>query len=270
MTPEHIQEKLKRYHIKPAHILGQNFLLDELIIEDTVNAALVSSADTVVEIGPGIGTLTEALLKRGARVIAIEKDERFVPALKALKKEYGTLEWHLGDALKFNFAMLPAEYKVVANIPYYITGKLIQVLLGVQPKPQSITLLVQKEVAENITAKPGALNLLGISVQLVAHPKIVLPVPAEKFYPAPKVDSAVVHIQIPKTPPYRVDDEKHFFRVLRACFAGKRKQIHNTLKNNLGLAEGVVLQALESSGVKPEDRPQHLSIEQWIRLVNAV
>lgn len=272
MTIEHLQELLKSYGIKPTEKLGQNFMLDETVLEDMAEAAGIGKHNLIIEIGPGIGNLTERLLNYAGKVVAVEKDVRMVPILRALQKKYKHFEFYNADGLRFDYSALlqraPSEggYRVVANIPYYITGKLVQLFLHLDPKPKSITLLVQKEVAENIVAKPGDLSLLGISVQIVGKPKIVAQVPAFKFYPQPKVDSSVVHIDIPPESPYKIEDEKAFFRILKACFMGKRKQIHNTLRNNLGLSSEKVDSALHAAGVDASMRPQHLSIEQWIKL----
>jgi 16S rRNA (adenine1518-N6/adenine1519-N6)-dimethyltransferase len=170
--------------------------------------------------------------------------------------------------LSFNFqeALQGEDYRVVANIPYYITGKIVQLFLRAQHKPKSITLLVQKEVAHNIAAKAGRLNLLAISVQLYGTPEVVRTVPAKSFFPAPKVDSAVVHIELHDTRRYEVGDEKKLFRILRACFAGKRKQIHNTLVNNLKLEKEAVGKVLEKLKIDPAARPQQLTIQQWLSL----
>lgn len=158
------------------------------------------------------------------------------------------------------------SYKVAANIPYYITGKILRMLLAAKIKPTSITILTQKEVAQTLAAKAGDLSLLAISVQLYGEPRLVKIVPAKSFYPQPKVDSAIVRIDIHPKPKYNFADEKQFFRVLRACFAGKRKQLHNTLKNNLGLEKGRVDKILSAAKINPAARPQELSIAQWIDL----
>jgi 16S rRNA (adenine1518-N6/adenine1519-N6)-dimethyltransferase len=282
MTIEHLKEILKQYGIKPTDKLGQNFMLDETILEDMVDSAGVSSTDLVIEIGPGIGNLTERLLERAKSVVAIEKDVRMMPILKQLKKTHPTFEFYNADGLTFDYSALfqriplfkkgepSGGCRVVANIPYYITGKLIQIFLHLNPKPKSITLLVQKEVAQNIVAEPGNLSILGISVQIMGYPKIVAQVPAFKFYPQPKVDSSVVHIDIPEKPPYKISDEKEFFRVVKACFMGKRKQIHNTLRSNVGLSEVAVEKALAHAGIDTAARPQHVTIPQWIALVEAI
>lgn len=313
MTIEYVKDLLGRYGIKPSEKFGQNFLLDEIVLEDMVDAAGVHEDDTVIEIGPGIGNLTERLAKRAKHVIAIEKDVRMEPLLSALRKKYKNFEFFLGDGLTFDYSSVIASkpqrmprsnlshaseiasslqsdatvaprndkkrlentttkelvrpsYRIAANIPYYITGKLVQLFLRLEPKPKSITLLVQKEVAQNIIAKPGSLGLLALSVQLYGIPRIVCTVPARSFYPAPKVDSAVVHIDIPEQSPFIVEDEQQLFKLLKACFMGKRKQIHNTLKNNLHIPEEVIARALAECNIPPSARPQQLTIPDWIAL----
>ena len=164
----------------------------------------------------------------------------------------------------------PHPYKVVANIPYYITGKILQMLMGAKFKPSVITILTQKEVAHNLAARAGDLGILAISVQLYGEPKYVQTVLAKSFYPAPKVDSAIVKIDLFKKPKYKLADEKNFFKIVKGCFAGKRKQIHNTLVNNLHLSKEQALEILSTLKINPAARPQELSIEQWIALTNAI
>jgi 16S rRNA (adenine1518-N6/adenine1519-N6)-dimethyltransferase len=271
MTIDTLKSLLKHYGLNPNKTYGQHFLMDETILEDMVDVANIQANDMVIEIGPGIGNLTERLLQRDARVLSIEKDEQFLKVLHQLSKQYKKFEYELTDVLKFNFtARNLGKYKVVANIPYYITGKIVQLFLNQLNKPKSLTLLMQKEVAQNIIAKPGQLNLLAISVQLYGEAKLVGVVPADKFYPKPKVDSAVLHIELYPKPKYQLADEKKFFRILRACFAGKRKQIHNTLTNNLGLEKTVALKHLNNINVDPTARPQQLNIEQWIQLADLI
>lgn len=272
MTQETLKQLLIDYGLSPNKTYGQNFLMDEIVLQDMIESAGISKNDVVLEVGPGIGNLTKFLLESSKQVIAIEKDPQFVPVLNSLKKKFKNFSYILSDALEVDLAeALPeGDYKVVANIPYYATGKLIQKFIQTDRKPSSMTLLMQKEVAENITSKPGNLNLLAISVQLYAQAKLIEIVPARKFYPAPKVDSAVVLIELFTKPKFKIKDEQKFFKVLKACFTGKRKQIHNTLTNNLGLDKEIVLQVLSSSKLTPELRPQQLTIDQWINLVNEI
>lgn len=277
MTIETLKSLLQHYKLNPNKTYGQNFLMDETILEDMIDEANVKAGDMVLEIGPGIGNLTERLLDRAAKVLSIEKDPQFLPVLKSLAKEHNTqgttkasqdFQYELTDALTYNFSekLKDTSYKVVANIPYYITGKIVQLFLKAQHKPDSLTLLMQKEVAYNICAEVGSLNLLAISVQLYADPRVVCVVPGHKFYPAPKVDSAVIHIELRKKPKYKVKDEAKLFRILRACFSGKRKQLHNTLTNNLQLEKTLVSDILTKLKIDPMIRPQQLTIDQWILL----
>jgi len=299
MDAEQLKRFLKNHNLRPNFTYGQNFLIDDFVLQDIVDAAEVSSEDAVLEIGPGIGNLTRLLCERAGLVLSLEKDPKFLPILKAIKKDYpNNFRYEICDALEYDFQatlkdaefnaekrgsgkqdfrVLPrqvprpsATYKVVANIPYFITGKILKMLMTAKFKPSSITILTQKEVARNITAKAGDLSILAISVQLFGEPKIVQTVLAKSFYPTPKVDSAIVKIDLFKKPKYILADEKKFFKILKACFSGKRKQIHNTLVNNLGLEKEMVLKILSSLKIKPEARPQELSIEKWIELSNKI
>lgn len=272
MTQETLKQLLIDYGLSPNKTYGQNFLMDEIVLQDMVDVADVKSTDTVIEVGPGIGNLTKFLLERAKNVIAIEKDPQFIPVLNSLKKKYKNFSYVMADALEVNFTDLApsGDYKVVANIPYYATGKLVQKFIQANPKPISLTLLMQKEVAENITSKPGNLNLLAISVQLFADAKLATIVPAKSFYPAPKVDSAVINITLHRKPVFKLKDQVKFFKILRACFTGKRKQIHNTLTNNFGLKKELVEKLLIDNNLDPSLRPQQLTIEQWIKLVDSI
>lgn len=271
MTIETLKNLLQRYGLSPNKTYGQHFLMDETVLEDMIDTAKVTDKDEVVEVGPGIGNLTERLLARGCKLLSLEKDPQFLRVLKSLQKQHDNFEYELVDVLKYNFTESGLKnYKVVANIPYYITGKIVQLFLNQTNKPKSLTLLMQKEVAQNIVAKPGQLNLLAISVQLYGEASLITIVPGFKFHPKPKVDSAVIHIELHKKPKYKVADEKKFFRILRACFAGKRKQIHNTLANNLKLEKSLVSELLDKVGIEPEARPQQLTIQQWITLTDQI
>lgn len=278
MTIESLQNLLGQYKLRPDKKFGQNFLLDDEVLDAMVEVAQIGLQDTVIEVGPGIGNLTSKLAVRAGTVLAIEKDERLQPLLKDLSLRYKNVDVRFSDVLHFDFLdamsrsggglVEPPVYKVVANIPYYVTGKIVQVFLRSPVRPRSITVLVQKEVAENMVAEPGSMNLLALSVQLIGTPSLVRKVPANSFFPAPKVDSAVVHIDIPLIPLYGDVDEKAFFRVARACFAGKRKQIHNTLVSNLGLAPEIVDVVLNSVGIDRTTRPQELSVATFLSLAN--
>jgi 16S rRNA (adenine1518-N6/adenine1519-N6)-dimethyltransferase len=275
MNKESLISLLKKYNLKPNFTYGQNFLIDEFALQDIVDAAEITKEDCVLEIGPGIGNLTELLLQRAGMVLSVEKDPKFLPILKRLKKQYPNFRYEIADALEFNFqdvfkARGCESYKVVANIPYYITGKITQMLLTANLKPATITMLTQREVGQNLQAKPGNMNILAISVQIFGDVKLVQKVLARSFYPAPKVDSAVVQIKLYKKPKHGIADEKKFFSLVKSCFAGKRKQLHNTLANTLHVSKSEAVAILERLKINPAARPQELSIEQWIELTNYI
>ena len=273
MSQDYIKNILKKYGLSPNFTYGQNFLTDDLVLTDIVDAAKLVSGDAILEIGPGLGTLTQKLLEASKFVLAIEKDKKFFPVLRVLKKEYENFRFEVDDALEFNFQDYFKNegfknYKVVANIPYFITGKILRMLMTAPFKPSSITVLAQKEVVQNVIAGPGNLSILAISVQLYGTPKLVSVVPAKSFYPAPKVDSAILHIELFEKPKYTISNEKKFFKILKACFSGKRKQLHNTLVSNLHLEKEFVTKLLTELNIPAMARPQELNIEQWVALVN--
>jgi 16S rRNA (adenine1518-N6/adenine1519-N6)-dimethyltransferase len=286
MDAEDLKIFLKSHKITPNFTYGQNFLVDDIVLQDIVDAAEVTKEDTVLEIGPGIGNLTRKLCERAGFVLSVEKDPKFYPILRSLKKDFpDNFRFEVADALEFNFQDIfagkkevsskhevfePRPYKVVANIPYYITGKILQMFLTAKYKPTSITVLTQKEVAQNLAATAGNLGILAISVQLFGKPKLVQTVLARSFYPAPKVDSAIVKIDLFEKPRYEIKDEKKFFKIIKACFSGKRKQIHNTLVNNLHLKKSQAIEILNSIKINPVSRPQELTIEQWVELNNKI
>lgn len=281
MNEEQLKNLLRSYGLKPNFTYGQNFLTDDIVLQDMVDAAEISKTDFVLEIGPGIANLTKFLCERAAFVLSVEKDPKFVPILKALKKDFKeNFRYEISDALSFNFMEIfktrvenqnqKIKYKVVANIPYYITGKILKMFLTSNHKPESITVLTQKEVAQSVVSGPGDLSILAISVQIFGQPKIISIVPGKSFYPAPKVDSAVLKIDLYAEPKYKISDEKKFFGLLKACFSGKRKQIHNTLVSNLHLEKERVEEILESLKIPKTFRPQQLSIDQWIELYHSV
>lgn len=279
MDIETIKTLLKQYNLRPNFTYGQNFLLDEDVLSDIVSAAEVTAEDVVVEIGPGIGNLTRLLCQRAKFVLSVEKDPKFQPVLYAVKKDFRkNFRYEIADILEFNLESFFADnlklttynFKLIANIPYYITGKILQMFLSASRKPKEIVVLTQKEVAQNIVAGPGKLSLLAISVQLFGRPEIVRLVPRSSFYPAPKVDSAILKISLFDEPKFKIADEKFFFKVVKACFAGKRKQLHNTLVNNLRLNKEDVAKVLLALKISPSARPQELTIEQWAKLAEKI
>lgn len=253
-----MKEILKKYGIKPSKRLGQNFLIDKGVLEKIIEAAKLSADDIVLEIGPGLGVLTIELAKRVKKVIAIEKDERMCKILRENLKDYKNVEIVNEDILKISNdkIQMPNEiqssnYKLVANLPYYITSPVIKKFLETENKPELMVLMVQKEVAQRITAQPGNMSLLSVAVQFYADAKIIDYVSKKSFYPQPKVDSAIIKI-VPKPIP-KINTEK-FFNLVRKGFSSKRKM----LKNNLGIDIG------------SKARAQELSIDDWLNLFHKI
>jgi 16S rRNA (adenine1518-N6/adenine1519-N6)-dimethyltransferase len=246
---------MKNSKITPKHHLGQNFLQDDEVLKKIIDAAELDSDDVVLEVGPGLGVLTKELIKKVKHVIAVEKDERLFSDLSRLRQDGLTLINQ--DVLRFNLPEnIKGPYKVVANIPYYLTSKLFQYFLEQKDKPELLILMVQKEVGERVVAKPGELSILGISVQIYADVEIVSYVDKKSFWPIPEVDSVILKIN-PKEKYPEIKDKKLFFRIIKTAFAGKRKQLKNTIKD---------IESLKRSGIDPCLRPQDVNLEQWIEL----
>lgn len=282
MDIDNLKSLLRKYNLRPNFTFGQNFLIDDDVLKNIVETADISSCDQILEIGPGIGNLTRKLCESAGFVLSVEKDPKFLPVLRSIKKDFPkNFRFEIADILEFDyitqletwnmkhtssFKLHDSSFKVVANIPYYVTGKILELLMNAKHKPSSITILAQKEVAQRVCASAGELSVLAISVQIYGEPKIIRMVSKDCFYPAPKVDSAILQIKIYQVPRYKIGDEKKFFRIVKACFAGKRKQIHNTLVNNLKLNKNRVAEILSVLKISPAARPQELEIGQWIEL----
>ncbi len=247
----------------PNKSLGQHWLTDRFILSEIADAADITDSDTVLEIGPGLGTLTSELLSRADKVIAVEFDSELARKLPG-QFPGKDLTVKNEDILSFDLDSLPAGYVVVANVPYYITSKIVQKLMTAKNKPRIAVLLVQKEVAERIAAKPGDMSILAISAQVYAEAELGIEVPKEFFTPPPKVDSQVIVLKTRQTP--LVFDEKAFFRVVKAGFAEKRKKLRSSLAGGLHLDKQAVDELLQNAGINPEARAQELSIEQWKQL----
>jgi 16S rRNA (adenine1518-N6/adenine1519-N6)-dimethyltransferase len=273
---------LKKYDLAPRKSLGQNFLADRHHLAKIVEAGGLTKADLVVEVGPGPGLLTQQLAERAGQVIAVELDEQMVRLLNAEYGHLANLTVIQADILKTNLRHLiatyaaggamPGEqpYKVVANLPYYITSAVIRHLLESHPPPQRVVITIQKEVAERIVAGPGQMSLLAVSVQFYGEPRLVHRIPAGAFYPPPKVDSAVIQIDSYRQPIVDTDDVNWFFRVVKAGFSQKRKQLKNTLAAGLQLSGDTVQAALHCADIDPRRRAQSLSLEEWGRLVRTL
>ncbi len=272
MPPLNIPALLRRFNLRPKKSLGQNFLMDEGALAKVVAAAELSADDTVLEIGPGLGSLTRRLAQAAGRVIAIELDQTFLPALESVLKSYSNVQIIHGDILQFppSSFRLPPSYKVVANIPYYITSAVIRHLLEAEARPSRIVLTVQREVAERMCAGPGEMSLLAVSVQFYSAPKIAARLSAGAFYPRPEVDSAVVRLDVRPQPSVAVEEVEAFFRVVKAGFSQKRKQLRNALSGGLQMENEAVDDALARAGIDPKRRAETLTLEEWDLLTDAI
>ena len=312
-TPAAVRDFIRAQGLDPKKSLGQNFLLDEAALRAVVDAAELTADDTVLEIGPGLGMLTQGLAARVARVVAVELDDRLISVLRAafVTREHVTIIH--GDILTLDPALLVGptagssaadladsadgassshlsaqavdsdrvdndrvdtgrvgDYKVVANLPYYITSPVLRHLLEASTPPKTIVVMVQKEVAERICAAPGALSILAVSVQFYAQPEIIRTVPAAAFYPQPKVDSAVLRLALRPQPAVTDIAPARFFGVVRAGFSQKRKQLLNSLSGGLGLAKPDVEAALVAAAVDPTRRAQTVTLDEWGRICRAL
>ena len=242
--------------------LGQHWLTDSAALAAICDAGQVSPGDHVLEIGPGTGTLTEFLLAAGAHVTAVELDKSLAGALS---NRFSDSRFYLieQDILKFDFGSLPPGYKVVANIPYYLTSNLIRVLSETSNQASRVVLLVQKEVAERVGAKPGGMSLLSVSAQFYWEVLLGLEVPARLFTPPPKVDSQILILERRNQPLFPLVDEKVFFQLVKAGFAARRKTLLNSLAGGLRTDKTVVQAVLDEAYILSDLRPQTLSLEQW-------
>lgn len=222
----------------------------------------MTETDTVLEIGPGLGTLTSELLRRADKVLAVEFDAELARKLPA-QFPGKNLEVVQSDILSYDLSRLPAGYKVAANVPYYITSKIVQLLMTATNKPSIAVLLVQKEVAERLAAQPGDMSILAVSAQLFADVTLGDVVPAELFTPPPKVDSQVVILRTRPTSFLTDVTEKEFFRVVKAGFSAKRKKLRSSLAGGLGIDKQAAEQLLQDAGIDPDNRAENLSLDQW-------
>lgn len=249
--------------------LGQHWLKDRDILAHIAECAELTPDDTVLEIGPGLGTLTSELLRRAKKVVAVEFDEQLARKLPA--QFPGTsLEVIEQDILSFDLSELPAGYAVVANVPYYITSKIVQMLMTAQNKPRIAVLLVQKEVAQRLAAEPGQMSILAVSAQLFADVTLGDVVPARFFAPPPKVDSQVVILRTRQTPFLTNVSEKDFFTVVKAGFSAKRKKLRSSLSGGLKISKEQVEVLLKEADISPDVRAEALSLDDWVRLVRVV
>lgn len=253
----------------PKKSLGQHWLKDREVLTSIADEANIGPDDTVLEIGPGLGTLTSELLHRAKKVVAVELDDEL--ARKLPGQFPGTsLEVVRQDILSFDLRALPPNYVVVANVPYYITSKIVKLLTTAANKPRTIVLLIQKEVAVRMAAEPGAMSILAVSSQVYADVRLGAIVPAELFTPPPKVDSQVVILDMLSESRITPDEEKAFFRVVKAGFVAKRKKLRSSIASGLHLSKPEAEELLVKASISPESRAQDLSIDDWIRLTKIV
>lgn len=256
---------LAQYGIEPKKGLGQSFLTDESVLNKIVAAAELMPGDVVLEVGPGLGHLTRLLARQSRRVVAVELDGRLIPILYDQLSGCDNVELIKGDILRLSLASLSLapDYKVVANLPFYITSAVLRHFLAGEPPPGRMVITVQREVAQRITARPGGMSLLAVSVQFYGRPRIVTRIKAGAFYPRPEVDSAVVRIDRHPAPPVDAPDARAFFAVVKAGFAQRRKQLRNSLAAGLNRPQTQVVAALKAAGIDPRRRPQTLSLPEW-------
>ena len=266
--PINTAELLREHGLRPSKKLGQNFLQDPAILDKIVQIAEVTENDTVLEIGPGLGSLTRHLALSAKEVVAIEIDKKIIPALRASLDGYSNVKVIEGDVLETVPAEVinASEYLVVANIPYYIPSAILRHLLENNPRPSRMVLTIQKEVAQRICANKGKMSLLALSVHVYGHPEIIANIPAGAFYPLPKVDSAVIRIALhdePRIPVYLLDA---FFRLAKAGFGQKRKTLRNSLSAGLHIPTSQSEELLINSGIEPRRRAETLTLEEWVLL----
>lgn len=271
-SPQVTQHILNRFKLRADKKLGQNFLIDENVVHQIVAAAELSEVDTVLEVGPGIGTLTQGLAESKARVVAVELDTRLLPVLATTLNGYDNVRVVHGDILKVNIMeeVGAPSFKVCANLPYYITTPIIFALLEKRLPMERLVAMVQKEVAERMAAQPGGkeYGALSVAIQYYTEPKIAFIVPPTSFIPAPAVDSAVIVCKRREKPPVEVCDEGLFFRVVKAAFSLRRKMLSNSLKN-MGIKSEQVVKWLELAGVDGKRRAETLSLEDFAKLTNS-
>jgi 16S rRNA (adenine1518-N6/adenine1519-N6)-dimethyltransferase len=266
------RELLGFHAISPKKSLGQNFLHDPNALQKIVEIADLPPDAEVLEIGPGTGNLTRVLAEHARRVVAVETDDRLMPILRATFAATPAVELVHADILTLDVSTLfdGRPFYVVANLPYYITSAILRQLLENEPRPQRLVITVQREVADRLVAAPGDLSLLAVSVQFYGHPQIAMRLNPAAFWPRPDVESTVVRIDVYPRPPVDVPDEKTFFRVVRAGFSQKRKQLRNALGSGLGIGKAAADELLGRAGIETHRRAETLSLDEWAALARAL
>jgi len=268
LDPLPAQSLLRDHGLKPKKGLGQNFLIDDGFLQQIVDAASVTGTDEVLEIGAGMGALTRHLAISAGMVTAVEIDSQLFPILKKVVKDLSNVRLIQGDIMEMDPSELTSQggYKIVANIPYYLTSNLIRRLLEAPLKPSLIGLTIQKEVAQRVCAIPGDMSLLSLGVQIYGKPKIAFSIPSCAFYPVPTIDSALLIVDLYDQPVIPVDLLDGFFKLAKAAFMQKRKMLHNALAGAPGLGNGKADELLSLSEIDPERRAQTLALQEWYLL----
>ena len=265
ITPTEIKGLCDKYGLRPSKRYGQNYLINPGIIKKIVETADIGSSDTIIEIGPGFGVRTFALADKAKRVVSIEIEKKLDEYWSDKTKEYKNIDIHWGNVLHMFPKLerdISSKYKLVANLPYQITSHALRLFLDSDKKPEKIVVMVQKEVAERIVAKPGNMSTLSVAVQYYGTPKIISKVSKGSFWPSPKVDSAILSI----TNIQNKKNSKHFFDVVRAGFSNKRKQLWRNLHEGLKAEKEEIKNMLKSIKDSEKVRAQELSVEEWIKL----
>ena len=276
MEVSQVKALLRQSGLKAKKRLGQHFLVDEDVLECILSAAELSHGDIVVEVGPGLGILTKRLAETASEVIAVELDSKLVSMLIKRMGPFPNVRIIHADILKIAPQQLLEDYlttpelgqgyKVVANLPYYITSPILRHFLEAWLKPSLMVIMVQKEVGEAIAANPGKMSLLAVATQFYSKPTVITYVPAKSFYPPPKVDSVVLRLDIHPNPPVEVSDVNGFFDIVNCGFKSRRKQLRNSLAQALGIPPTQVASLLERAGIEAKRRAETLSLEEWREL----
>ncbi len=282
-TPSTIMEIQKKYNLRPSKSLGQNFLADQNIINSMIEKSEIEETDLVLEIGPGIGTLTEALCQRAGFVLAVEIDRKMIPILDETLRDYSNKVIIHEDILKTDINNLikdirlpdgsvPTSLKVVANLPYYITTPILMKLLEEKVPAVSLTLMMQKEVAQRLTAKTGSkeYGAITLAVQYYSQASKIIQVPKEVFIPRPNVDSTVVLFKVRQLPPVDVKDRELLFALIKGGFGMRRKTLLNSLVGTADMTKQEVGEALRSAGIEESRRGETLSLEEFAKLANKI
>ena len=283
MNKSELSSLLKKYNVRPSRERGQNFLIDDSIIKKTISTACLEKNDVVLEIGAGFGNLTAELAKKVQQVVALEPDSKIFPALKSLASSntnifpinQGVFDVDFTQPLEIEGANTHSHlqfhdysFKIVSNLPYQITSHFLKHFLQYGPRPKSMCIMVQKEVAQRICAKVGQKSILSLSVELYSNPEIAFFVSKKSFFPTPKVDSAI--LVLPEIKPKYNLDEEDFFRILKIGFSAKRKKLINNLENGLRLGKNEISSLFQKLGFDPNIRAQNLSLENWVKLFDSI